>query len=746
MIEFFTTKPQGRVTLGEIVVGPDRRVQKKVWSEKRPPTPKDLEEHLKGNRLLGITPDQAINLDLDATPLSDLTPLISILQALDMPAYIGEGNTRGSKVWFFLKQPPGDIQFLAQGLARLAKLVLGEKHPVESYPNGSRSVFLPLFGVLGEGGRELYELNGTRVVWPFNPRYTDPEAVRNLIKATSFLEVALQHRPLGPRHEAAMALLNLAQRAGVVKEVKALLAAKRVFLLWGLEDTRTPGTWVEELDRLAEAAATESYERKRGIPFLKELGFDPAPISRLLGEEPLEWAKPRPLEDLEARLPPWKRKLVPEVLENLAEALAERLLIDPSAFVLAALTGISAVLGHRGVLIQPEKDNPTWEETPVLWVALIGPPGSGKTPVLREATKPLWVIEGSLVEDYRQAMETYEEELLNWKNTPKKEVRGPKPQPPTCRRLVVSDITPEKLATLLEHNLALLVEVDELKGLFLSWRREDRAAGRAFFLSAYQAKATVVDRVTRGTVYLKRPQLAILGGIQTGPWHEVVQEALSGKENADGLLQRFTPLLINPLPPIKNPPPVPGEAIQAYHNLIKRLWLEDLPTRLYLDPKASELWEEWRYETQVAQRNPELPEAWRSYLSKRLGLTARLAGILSVIWGELGIISKESLARAIYLVGGVLEPHARWAWRIGEVGDISPALRLGKRLKETGVEKFTRRDVYTNEWAGITTATEAQRALSVLEKAGWIRYDSQAKVYWVNPHVRREVGHADRPR
>lgn len=743
MIGFFTTKLQDRVTLGKIAVGPDGRAQKKVWSEKRPPTEKDLEEHLRGDRLLGLIPDRVINLDLDATPLSDLGPLTSILTSLGIPGYFGPGNTRGSKVWFFLGEPPGDIQSLARGLAKVAKLVLGEGHPVESYPNGDHGIFLPLFGILGKDRRTLYGLNGKPVGWPFEPNYADPEALRKLVKAAPFLEVALQRRPSGSRHETAMALLNLARRAGVLKEAKVLLATERVFSLWGLEDTRTPTVWQEELDRLAEASTTEDYERKRGIPFLKELGFDPMPISRLLAEEPLEWARPKPLEDLEAPLPPWKLNLVPKELEELGKALAQRLLIDPTAFVLAALTGISAVLGHREVLILPEKENPSWEEAPVLWVALIGPPGSGKTPVLREATKPLWAIEGSLDENNRQAMERYEVELLNWKVTPKKEVRSPKPQPPTSRRLVVSDITPEKLAVLLEHNPALLVEVDELKGLFLSWRREDRAAGRAFFLSAHQGKATVVDRVTRGTVYLKRPQLAILGGIQTGPWHEVVRGALRGREEADGLLQRFTPVVIDPLPPVKNPPPVPEEAVQAYHDLVNRLWLEDVPTRLHLSPEAYGLWEEWRYETQVAQRDRELPEAWRSYLSKRLGLTARLAGILSVCRGELGIISYESLARAIVLVGTVLEPHARWAWRVGQVGDLSPAVRLGKKLKESGVERFTKREVYTKEWAGITTAEEAAQALWPLEKAEWILYDPQTRVYWVNPHIREEVGHAD---
>jgi len=447
------------------------------------------------------------------------------------------------------------------------------------------------------------------------------------------------------------------------------------------------------------------------------------------------WPEPQPLDTLEAPLPPWKRGLLPEALEDLAQALSGQLLVEPTAPAVAMLAALSALLAHRKLVVAPEPDNPSWEEVPVLWVALIGPPGSGKSPVLREASRPLWAIERTLAEENRRAWEEHEAELAAWQAAKRGE-RGPKPQPPKDMRLVVSDTTPEKLAAILEANPGVLVAVDELKGLFQSWRREDRAAGRAFFMSAYHGAPSVIDRVMRGTTYLERPQVAILGGIQPGPWHQVVRGGLGRSEDADGLLQRFTPVVIEPLPPVREPPPVPKKALWAYEDLVMRLWGEEVPERVSPSPEAYALWREWRYETQLAQRNPELPEAWRGYLSKRMGLTARLAGILSVLWGEPGVISEKVMARAIYLVKGILEPHAKRAWRVGQVGDISPALRLAKRLREGGVEQFTRREVYTREWGGITTSEEAGQALSLLEKAGWVRYDPQARVYRVNPRIK----------
>jgi hypothetical protein len=479
-------------------------------------------------------------------------------------------------------------------------------------------------------------------------------------------------------------------------------------------------------------STTDALDGLRNAPEVK--------LEDIGAEEPHDaWPVPQDLATLEAPLPPWKRGILPSAIEGLAEALGGQLLVEPTAPAVAMLAAVSAVLGYRRVVVAPEPDNPGWEEVPALWVALIGPPGSGKTPLIREASRPLWSIEHGLAEQNRRDWEAYEVDLERWQAAKRGE-RGEKPKPPSPRRLVVSDITPEKLGVILEANPAVLVYVDELKGLLQSWRREDRAAGRAFFMSAYHGNSSVIDRVMRGTLYLERPQVAILGGIQPGPWHQVVRGGLSRGEDADGLLQRFTPVVIDPLPPVREPPPVPKEALWAYEEAVMRLWGEEVPQWVRPSLEAYNLWREWRFETLQEQRNPELPEAWRGYLSKRIGLTARLAGILSTLWEEGGIISERTMARAIYLVKAILEPHARRAWRVGQVGDISSALRLGKKLKESRVERFTRREVYRNEWGGISSSEEAGQALWLLEKAGWVLYDPATKAYWVNPRIREGRG------
>ncbi|WP_261975822.1 YfjI family protein [Thermus thermophilus] len=684
-------------------------------------------------------PDKAIGLDFDRTPPEGLRPLLDALSALGTPAYSGPGNTRGSRVWIFLEEPQEDLEALAKGLARVARLLLGPEHAVEAYPNGTRGLFLPLYGFLNGQPRPLYEAwSGQRVGLPFQPRHADPEALRRLVRALGFLEVALQGRPSGPRHDAALTLLNLAHRAGVLEEAKGLLGAEPVYRAWGLEDSRTLEAWQEELARLAEAAASPEYDHKRGLPFLKEVGLDPAPLASLLGEvrEREEWPEPLPLDTLEAPLPPWPRGLLPPALEDLAEALGEQFGLDATPFAMAAMTCISAVAAHRGALVVAVEG---WEEPLVLWTALVGPPGSGKTPLIHAATRPVWAIEKELAAENEALWEAYERELQEWKQA--KGEGGERPKPPKARRLVVGDATPEKVGIILSENPGVLVELDELAWLLLSWRRQERGEGRKLFLSAYNGKAITIDRVMRGTLYLERPQIALLGGIQVGPWHQVVGEALRTGEGADGLLQRIVPVVLRPRFQDSPPPPPPREAFAAYTGAVRRLWEGAGYGPLHLTADAWPLWEEWRAETRKALFDRETPESWKGYLAKRVGLSLRLAGVLALVWGERAV-SRAALGRAILLLKGVLEPHMRAAWGLGELGDLAPAYRLARFILKHRPHELSFRRIYSNRQGGLTRKEEAKAALDLLERAAWLAYDPAGKVYRVNPRV-WEVGHAD---
>lgn len=682
--------------------------------------------------------DKAISLDFDHHPPEALAPLLRVFGELNIPAYFGPGTTRGSRFWLFPSETER-LESLAQGLARLAK-ALGF-WSVEGYPNGRKPVILPFFGALNGNPRPLYDLSGNPASLPFRPQEASREALVRLVKAGELLQAALSHRPPS-RHDALLAFLNLAHRLGVLEEAKVLFGHEVLWKAWGLEDdgSRSLAAWQDEVERAAEAARSSEYGHKRGLGYLKEAGFS----LKVLGEVAAQilWPKPVPLETLSQPLPRWPQGLLPGPVEDFVYRWSEAKAVEPTPLAMATLTVASAILAARGVEVLPEPGNATWREPSVLWTLIIAPPGFGKSPLLRAAADPILALKGELADENAALEEAFRLELAAWEATPRKE-RGPKPAAPPRRRLLVSDATPEALAEILAVNPAVLALLDEVKGLLTTWRREDRAHGRAFFLSCYSGEPAVVDRITRGTVYLKRPLLALLGAIQPGPWHQVVEEARRLGSEADGLLQRLVPVVGELLPYTSKPSPVPDAVLTGYRTAIRRLWEDQRLKDLSLQPTkdAYNLWRDWRADTEEAIRDISLPEAWRSYLGKRLGLTARIAGILAALWGEESI-SERSMGLAIILVGDVLEAHAKKAWRVQSL-DISPAVRLGKALLKDRPERFTRRDVYRNEWGGITSAQEAEAAIAVLLRAGWLEevLEGRRVVYRVNPRV-EEVTHA----
>lgn len=447
------------------------------------------------------------------------------------------------------------------------------------------------------------------------------------------------------------------------------------------------------------------------------------------------WPTPEPL-DTAAKLIPWPEgRLLPPEIEDYGLAFADRLCLDPGPVMMAMLTSLTAVTNGR-LWLDPDPENATWKEPTALWLAVVMGVSTKKTPLLKAALAPAWGIEAELREEHEQAMAEYEAELARWEATKRAE-RGPKPNPPTPKRLLAQDATREALAALLGHNPGVLAYHDELSGLFRTWAREDRAADRAFYMSAYSAAPIAVDRILRGSTHIPRPVLSLIGFVQPGPFRERVLEAQSGDAHgADGLLQRFAVVTGQDREWVDTRPAIPPEARERYHALIAGVYdtLRHGGERtLRFDPEAQALWYGWESQTEREMRNPEHPEAWKALLGKRLGLTARLAAVLAAAWGEYGPVSAATLRRAIALVLW-LEPHARRIWHRALSGNDEPVIKLARKLQSGDLERFTERELYRKQVAGLTTAAETRRVLSALTEAGWLVQDGKA--FRVNPRVR----------
>ncbi len=222
----------------------------------------------------------------------------------------------------------------------------------------------------------------------------------------------------------------------------------------------------------------------------------------------------------------------------------------PPDYVATTLLAVSSALLAN---VRWARAGARWSEPVVLWVCLVGSPGSGKSPAQDVILELLRHVEEHLAQGFDESLREYQltaevaETLTeNWRVGVKSALsKGDDPPPaptvevpskPERPRVRLSDITAEKagsLAAALPRGL-LLVR-DEIAGWLGSFDKYGGGGSdRAFWLEAYGGRAHVIDRV-KLTEPVRVPHLsiAVLGGIQP----DRLAKIIAGPQ--DGFAARF---------------------------------------------------------------------------------------------------------------------------------------------------------------------------------------------------------------
>lgn len=483
--------------------------------------------------------------------------------------------------------------------------------------------------------------------------------------------------------------------------------------------------------------------------------LDPPEITEEMNEGALP--TPEPLEGLEPPVPPpfAPEKLLPEPFGPWAADVAERMNAPVEFTTTAALVAAAGVVGNR-VLVAPDPEaNPTWFEAPNLWALLVGEPGTKKSPIMELAFAPLHQIEAELHRENQQARDAWQ--LARYNRKKGEPLEPDDLHPPPERALLVHDITPEKLASLLEDNpFGLVSYQDELLGLVATWERPERAGERQFYLKLWNGLAPhTVKRIGRGSHYLPIGTLSLIGGAQPGPLARYIREAAQGW-NHDGLLVRFGLMVQAELPPYRrvvNPPNALGRMyaerlVSLYRLPYERLGGQRVELRpgverpaLAFDPEAQGLYLGWLEATVGKARQPTTPSLLRSLLEKGAGLVPKLALLLHLLEHPLPPprIGPVATLRAITLAN-LYRLHAQRIWWAAIQPEVQGAVLLAQRILARtktkaafSYERFTTRDVLRAGWKGLTDPRAVEGAIAELAARGWLLRDGGA---WVpNPRV-----------
>jgi hypothetical protein len=406
------------------------------------------------------------------------------------------------------------------------------------------------------------------------------------------------------------------------------------------------------------------------------------------------WESPVPLIDVpKAVLFPLD--VLPKALALFVHAIAAATNspLDYAAVLLLTIAG-AAIGAARSLQIKAG-----WAERPCLFSALIGPPGSAKTPAAGPILAPVYAEQARRLAAYRRQRVGWEENDA--------EDKGP---PPKLETIFVEDITIEKLASILQDNPRGVVVVrDELTawiGSMDMYRGKGKGADRQAYLSVWAGKPIRVDRKgEEDPVYVPHPFVGVTGGLCP----DLLPRLRGERDIQDGFLDRVL---------LSYPEPVPAkgedwrciddEAAAAWERTLAQLWAlqpemtEDGETRPHfvrLTSDASSAWEEFTGGLARELNRDDLPEPLKGHLSKFKGYGARLALILHCLRQVCGEadgedVDGESMERASRLISyfgsHALKVHAA----LGSDPEIEDARRVLDWIRREKPTTFKRYDVF----------------------------------------------------
>jgi len=442
---------------------------------------------------------------------------------------------------------------------------------------------------------------------------------------------------------------------------------------------------------------------------------------------------------------PFPVDALPGHVRAFVESVAVATGTDVAFAALAVLVVIAGCIGNRvAVLVKSG-----WIEPAVLWGMLVGRSGTTKSPVLKLVTRALidlFKAERRAFDDamkeYTREVERYNVRLAEWK---KSQRDGPptdppnEPERPTERRLLVSDITVEKLGELLEQNpLGLLLVRDELAawiGAFDRYASGGKGSDQPAWLSMYDAAPVTIDRKSgKGNYFVERAAVSVLGSIQPG----TLARSFGTAEREAGLLARVLVAYPPDRPALWTEAALPDDVAAEWRKLLEALLAlppavdehgGPRPRFIPIGQEAKALWIEW-HDRHARELVDIVDDDLRAFYAKLKGACARIALLFTCVEVAAGgdavaYISADAMRRAIAVVEWFKHEGRRMYAVLGETEEDRARRQLIEWIERRGGAVTARELTHSlQQYRGRTDAAKAD--LDALAMAGYGTWEHPA--------------------
>ena len=483
--------------------------------------------------------------------------------------------------------------------------------------------------------------------------------------------------------------------------------------------------------------------------------------------EPVVWPEPIPLDEDKFPAPILEKGSMPGIIENyvFSEAASRRVVSD---FILApVLVSLGAICGRTfSMFPSPES---SWQVFSNLWGMICGRPGTRKSSALQAGFVFLEDLEKESVSNAHRVLASnsveikkLEIELSNKKKACSKKgadidslaseivdleekIKNLQPLP---KRYIYNDATVEKVIMMLEQNSnGLLHFRDEMAGFLASLCDAAKSQERGFYLQAWNGSGVyTVDRVTRPGNRVEGICISLLGGTQPGKLDQMLQGAMRGGKEDDGLLQRFQILISDVKHPKltkdRNKADKEAEKYCSHIFRIANMQSELCPIAFSFSDEAQERFDDWYIGfSNDLQDNPSEWESLDSHFNKYTSLVPKLAMLFHVaesvheflgknldkfyvnppIWPAK--ISIQTLEQS-FKVLAFLKAHALRVYSVITKGDELAARSLSKKILEGKIaDGDTIRSLKQRHWSNLKHDDDVDLGLNILQKKHWIRIE-----------------------
>ncbi len=342
---------------------------------------------------------------------------------------------------------------------------------------------------------------------------------------------------------------------------------------------------------------------------------------------------------------------LPDPIFDYAICEGERIGADPVVVAAHALAACSTSISDEW-RVQPKQFDRAWTQQARLWVCVVKDVGVRGTDIIKSAWKPLFERQARLREQWYLENQKWLER--NPDHAGKKFVPTPGDPKPLLKRLTTSDASVERISDILAEGATdkIAYVADEL-ALFFDFGRYSSSknggtGARAQMLQAYDGGPQNIDRVIKGSTYVKNWSISVSGNIQYRRLAEIAKFLVN-----DGLFQRLMTFHARTMPHRENDDiEQTGDHLTKYpdlHNMLCAL----VPTSQATDASVLTFDEGAREERQLFRRligrltqDPTLPTIIRETAAKWEGLLARLSLIYHMIDETHQRLTQPALARA----------------------------------------------------------------------------------------------------